>query len=96
MLFLVHTYDREGGLETRMANREAHVGWLKAAGTRIKAAGPWMNEAGEMAGSLLIVDMEDRAALDAWLATDPYALAGLFSKVEAASYKWVINAPVEA
>lgn len=96
MLFLVHTYDREGGLDIRLANREAHVGWLKAAGARIKAAGPWMNDEDAMAGSLLIVEMDDRAALDTWLATDPYALANLFSRVEAAPYKWVINAPVEA
>jgi uncharacterized protein YciI len=95
MLFLVHTYDRDASLTIRMENRDAHIAWLKAAGEAVKAAGPWMNDAGEMAGSLLIVDLPDRGALTAWLETDPYAVAGLFSRVETAPYKWVINAPDE-
>ncbi len=96
MYFLVHTRDKPGALNVRLDNREAHIGWLKAAGDRIKAAGPWMGEDEAMAGSLLIVDFENRAELDAWLATDPYALAGLFESVEAAPYKWVFNPPGDA
>jgi uncharacterized protein YciI len=93
MLFLVHTYDRHGALNVRLENRDAHVNWLKAAGKAVKAAGPWMNEAGDMAGSLLIVESDSQATLNAWLETDPYAIAGLFHCVETAPYKWVINAP---
>jgi uncharacterized protein YciI len=96
MLFLVHTYDRDGALDIRLKNRDAHIAWLKSAGTAIKAAGPWMNEAGEMAGSLLIVDQPDQASLDAWLEIDPYEMADLFRCVETAPYKWVINAPDES
>lgn len=93
MLFLVHTWDRPGALDVRLANREAHIAWLKAAGATVKAAGPWLDDAGEMAGSLLIVEAGDRAALDAWLAQDPYAAAGLFETVEVAPYRWVFNPP---
>lgn len=96
MFFLVHTRDRPGALQVRLDNRDAHIAWLNDAGDRIKAAGPWLDEAGDMAGSLLIVDFEDRPALDAWLATDPYALAGLFEAVNAAPYKWVFNPPQDA
>lgn len=96
MLFLVHTWDKSGALDVRMANRDAHIAWLKAAGGKVKAAGPWLNDADEMAGSLLIIEAEDRAGLDAWLATDPYQAAGLFGKVEIAPYRWVFNPPVEA
>ncbi|MFY0638863.1 YciI family protein [Maricaulis maris] len=95
MLFLVHTWDKPGALDVRMANRDAHIAWLKAAGETVKAAGPWLNEADEMAGSLLIIEAKDRAGLDAWLATDPYQAAGLFGKVEIAPYRWVFNPPVE-
>lgn len=93
MLFIVHTRDREGALDLRMANREAHLQWLRDAGDSVKAAGPWLDGSDKPAGSLLIVDMADRAELDAWLANDPYALAGLFESVEAASFRWVINSP---
>jgi uncharacterized protein YciI len=93
MIFLVHTYDRAGAIDTRLDQRAAHLAWLKEAGDRVKAAGPWMSETGEMAGSLLIIEREDRAAVDAWLATDPYAVAGLFERVEIAPFKWVLNPP---
>lgn len=93
MLFLVHTWDRPGALDVRMANREAHIAWLKAAGETVRAAGPWLDENGDMAGSLLIVEAADRAALNAWLAHDPYAAAGLFERIDVAPYRWVFNPP---
>lgn len=93
MLFLVHARDKAGALDVRLANREAHVAWLTSAGSSVKAAGPWLNEAGDMAGSLLVVEAEDRAALDAWLDTDPYKQAGLFEAVEIAPWRWLINPP---
>lgn len=96
MLFLVHTWDRAGALDVRMANREAHIAWLKAAGDSVKAAGPWLGEDGGMAGSLLIVEADDRAALDAWLDSDPYARAGLFERVEIAPWRWLVNPPADA
>lgn len=93
MLFLVYAHDRDGALDTRLANREAHVRWLGAAGARVRAAGPWLGEDGAMAGSLLLVEAENRAALDDWLAGDPYLQAGLFERVEIAPYRWTINPP---
>ena len=92
MLFLVHTHDRPGALDVRMANREAHVAWLKAAGTSVKAAGPWLNEADEMAGSLLIIDAADRAALDAWLASDPYTTGDVWRDVTVLEVQTVFGA----
>ena len=93
MLFMVHATDKPGALDIRLASRPAHLDWLTAAGPAIKAAGPWLGSDGKPAGSLLIVEMESGAALDAWLATDPYAIAGLFERVETAPYKWVFNPP---
>lgn len=96
MLFLVHTWDKPGALIVRTTNRDAHIAWLKDAGDSVKAAGPWLNEAGEMAGSLLIIEAVDRDALDAWLEADPYRVAGLFDRVEVAPYRWVFNPPANA
>ena len=91
MLFLVYCTDKPGSLDVRMANRADHIEWLKARGDRLKAGGPWMNDAGEMAGSLLIVDADDAHELSTWLAEDPYAKAGLFNRVETRPYKWVFH-----
>jgi uncharacterized protein YciI len=35
-----------------------------------------------MIGSMLVVDAEDRAQVEAFAASDPYRLAGLFDSVE--------------
>lgn len=94
MLFIVHTRDKAGALQTRLDTRDAHLAWLAEAGERVKAAGPWLDGSDQPAGSLLIVEMDDRAALDAWLSADPYAAAGLFESVEAAPFRWVINPPM--
>jgi len=96
MLFLVHTWDRPRALDVRMANRNDHIAWLTARGDAVKAAGPWLDDAGDMAGSLLIVEADDRAELDAWLAQDPYARAGLFERVEIAPWRWLVNPPADS
>lgn len=44
---------------------------LKAQGHALAAAA-LTDEAGTMNGSVLLLDFTDRAALDAWLATEPY------------------------
>lgn len=95
MLFLIHTWDRPGALDVRLANRNDHIAWLNAAGDAVKAAGPWLDEAGDMAGSLIIADMADREALDAWLAEDPYGRADLFERVEIAPWRWLVKPPLD-
>jgi uncharacterized protein YciI len=44
-----------------------------------------------MCGSLLILDVADRAAAEAWADGDPYAKAGLFETVEIHAWKQVIG-----
>jgi uncharacterized protein YciI len=96
MAFVVRATDRAGALEIRKANREAHLEFLKAAGDRLLLAGPLLTEAGEMAGSLLIVDFDTADAVTEWLAADPYSNAGLFESVEIAGFKPVLaNFPVQ-
>ena len=73
-------YDKPGHLELRKATRAAHVEYLKASGA-IAMAGPLLDANGEMCGSLLIVEVEDMAAAEAFAAGDPYGQAGLFESV---------------
>ncbi|QNL19968.1 YciI family protein [Hyphobacterium sp. CCMP332] len=96
MAFVVRATDRAGALEIRKANREAHLEFLKAAGDRLLLAGPLLTGAGEMAGSLLIVDFDTAAAVTEWLAADPYSNAGLFESVEITGFKPVLaNFPAQ-
>ncbi|MEE2565283.1 YciI family protein [Hyphobacterium marinum] len=81
MLFAVHALDRPNCLALRAQHREAHIAFLTDAGDRLKFAGPLLDDAGGMCGSLLILEAENRATLARWLEDDPYSAAGLFERV---------------
>ena len=94
MHFVALSKDRANGLETRLANRPAHLDFLKAHPDRIKIGGPLLAPDGErMIGSMLIVEARDEAEARALLAEDPYAKAGLFQSVEVLPWRWVVNPP---
>lgn len=94
MLFAVTCLDKPGHAAVRTDNRAAHLEFLKANAAAVKIAGPFTSDDGTaMVGSLLVVEAEDRAALDALLAADPYAAAGLFESVVVRPWRWVIGRP---
>ncbi|MDO8608438.1 MAG: YciI family protein [Phaeospirillum sp.] len=89
-MFAVHCKDKPGHLQTRLDNRAAHLEYMKANIDKIVIGGPLQTDDRQgMIGSLLVLDFTDRAALDAFLADDPYAKAGLFESVTATPFKKV-------
>lgn len=90
MLFAVICDDEPGALDVRKANRDAHRAYLKDSGA-VTQAGPFLDAAGEMCGSLVIIEAEDQATADAWAAGDPYAKAGLFARVAVRPWNRVIG-----
>ena len=91
MLFFVHCTDKLGRQEVRLANRPAHLEFLRGHLDKIVIAGPTLTEDGEgFTGSVLIVDFPDRAAVEEHFANDPYAKAGLFESVVIRPYKKVL------
>jgi uncharacterized protein YciI len=91
MLFCLYCLDKDGHTQLRADNREAHVAYLKAQGARIVSAGPLLSDDGAaMIGSLLILDVEDHTAAEAFATGDPYAKAGLFKSVDIRPWKKVI------
>ncbi len=89
MLIALIAYDKPGALQIRVETREAHLKYIKDTGI-VSQAGPLLNEAGEMCGSLVILDVEDMAAAEAWAEADPYAKAGLFASCKLIAWKKVI------
>lgn len=89
MLIALIARDKPGALETRMENRAAHLAYIQETGV-VAQAGPLLVD-GQMAGSLIVLDVDDMAAAQAWAANDPYAKAGLFSGVELIEWKKVIG-----
>jgi uncharacterized protein len=81
-LFALICIDKPDSLALRMATREAHFAWARGLGRTIRLGGPFLDDAGEMAGSLIIIEVEDMAAARAFHDADPYKRAGLFERVE--------------
>jgi uncharacterized protein YciI len=90
MLYALICDDRPGAFEVRKANREAHLGYIRETGV-VAQAGPLLDADGAMAGSLVILDVADRAAAEAWAAGDPYAKAGLFAQVAIRPWNRVVG-----
>jgi hypothetical protein len=82
-LFVLVCIDKPNALELRMATREAHFAYAGGfpPGT-IRLGGPFLDDAGAMAGSLIIIDVADMAAAETFSQNDPYRKAGLFERVE--------------
>lgn len=78
MLFAIICTDRPLGLDLRLATRPAHIAYLTTYADRVLQGGPLLDVDGRPCGSLLLVDVEDRAAAEGFAASDPYAKAGLF------------------
>lgn len=81
-VYVIQGLDRPGGAALRAAHRDAHRAHLAAAGSALKLAGPLEDEAGTVIGSLILIDVPDRAAADAFVAADPFFGIGLFERFE--------------
>lgn len=90
MRFALIAKDKPNSLDVRLANREAHVAYLK--GTEaVEMAGPFLDDDGNMCGSLIILEFDDISEAQAWAAEDPYKKADLFQSVEIIAWNKVIG-----
>ena len=80
MQFVVIGRDKSAG-ELRREERPAHLDYVAARQHLILYAGPLIED-GRMIGSLFVFDVPDRAALEAYLAADPYFTRPIFETVE--------------
>jgi len=90
MLIALIAHDKPGALALRMESRQAHLAYIEATGV-VAQAGPLLDAQGQMAGSLVVLDVPDMAAAQSWAANDPYAQAGLFADVQLHAWKRVIG-----
>ncbi len=81
MYYVIRCVDKADSLQIRQDNRPAHIEYLKSNLDILHAAGPVLNAAEQMCGSVIILDVADLAAAEAFAAGDPYAQAGLFESV---------------
>lgn len=91
MLWAIHAEDKPGSMSLRQATRASHLDYVSAFPIRI--GGPLLDDSGEMCGSLILVDLPDRAAVDDFVAADPYNQAGLFERVSVHLWRQTVGAP---
>ncbi len=91
MLFAIICTDRPASLDLRLATRPAHLAYLTTYADRIVQGGPLLDTDGRPCGTLLVIDVEDRAAAEGFAMTDPYAKAGLFESTMIRAYRTVLR-----
>lgn len=89
--FVLICTDKPGALDTRLATRDTHLAYLEAVG-RVRAAGAFLDGEGKPEGSMLIVEADSLEAAQTLADNDPYALAGVFSKVEVRPWRLAVGA----
>ena len=86
MLYVIHGIDKPGG-ELRKSLIEDHRAYMHGQDIPVISSGPLLGDDGEtMIGSLIIVEAEDRAAVEALVAGDPFYNAGVFERIEISAW----------
>ena len=79
----------EGAAARRAAVRDAHIEGVKAMAQSgaMLLGGAMLDDDGAMIGSACIVEFDDRAALDAWLDSDPYVTGDVWRAIEVTPFR---------
>lgn len=91
--FILLGFDKPDSLALRTATRPAHLAYLATQGSAVRLAGPLLDEAGAVIGSMFLLEVPSLAAAHALNAADPYTVAGLWARVEAHGFRQTIPAP---
>ena len=85
MPFYVYGQDRPGALAEMEALAEAHWSYMDRFAGRLILRGPTLSDdGGEHTGSVHVVDLDDRASAERFVAEEPYRQAGLYRQVTVA------------
>jgi len=83
-IIIAQDYKDSEALNRRLSARTAHLERMKeekAKGVFI-IGGAKLNEAGNMFGPMLIVNLSNKEAVEAWVAVDPYSTNKVWETVE--------------
>jgi len=89
--FLIHNIGAPNAAERRPQHVEAHWDYLRAAQDRMITAGPYFSADGETRiGSMFIVDFQDLAAAEAWIAAEPFTRHGIYARhtIHVYDHRW--------
>ena len=79
MQFVIHCHDKPDGSARRAPLRDAHLKYLEEHKDIIVARGPLLDDDGvKTLGSVLILDVADKAGAEAFWAGEPFHRAGIY------------------
>src|SRR5262245_25416555 len=82
MLYIIYQVDRPDGATVRAANREAHFAYLEKHRDIMVLGGALLaDDNTTRTGSVLNINVPDRAAAEAFSRDEPFRKAGLFQSV---------------
>ncbi|VTU41940.1 YciI family protein [Variovorax sp. RA8] len=87
MPFAILALDNPECETLRTALRPQHLAYLDAHHGEILAGGALLNDLGQAIGGLLIVDTQDRASAEAFVAGDPYTKGGVFGSIRVMGWR---------
>jgi uncharacterized protein YciI len=91
MLFSIVRIDKPNSVELRQSTRPKHLVYLDRVMSCITTGGALLDDDGQQIGSILIIDVADRAAAEEFAATDPFVPAGLFASTHIAPFRQVFR-----
>lgn len=99
MRFVVTAWDGidPGAKDRRRAVRPVHLEGIQpyVDGGHVLVGGAILDEDDDMVGSVLIVEFESRADVDAWIADDPYVTGGVWEQVEVHPFRPAVGTWVD-
>ena len=81
MQFVITAYDGAGMLEKRMEVRPLHLEGMERLKSHLIAAGGLLDEEGNLKGSVLIMESENREEVDQYLASEIYVTEHVWEKI---------------
>lgn len=96
--YCIHAFDRPGRLDDRKRLRDSHRARLREHEhpVAVRIGGPLLDDAGGMIGTMLVIEAENRAAVEAYLAGDPYMIGELFETITITGFNWGLGQPEPA
>lgn len=91
MLYALIAHDKPGHLSKRQAVRPEHLKHLEALGDRLILAGPFLDDNGDMTGSIVVIEAESHDEARAAFDSDPFMREGLFDSVTIKRWHLGIN-----
>lgn len=91
MQFALVAHDRPNRVALRTEIRPQHLEFLKSLGDTLVFAGPFLDEDGNMVGTIAVVEAGTLDEARAIYARDPFAQRGLFDSVTIRAWKMSLN-----